>query len=368
MSSQLSSSDRLGYDPAALWKHFTPQIRTGGDLLPADSFNHPNLKARPDNITDSLADLCMDIQIGKACAGLNYKYRASGAEVRRAFKVRDFPPQVMESLHWGVPSMREEQVGRMIATCGLSISELAAGFRRAFGDGACGYADYLNGWAFSPENPPRRRDVWLSVPEANLIAGDAPNAIFSVWEGHPRWMRYARTGEVTIALDHLHYCFEPDVLRQAQENWFRRQRIPALIHRRLAKMLPNIDCRIICVSELSKPFSSEDGTNDYEIFDAVKGRYGVYVFVDESNDFLYVGEAHYQSLKERITQNYTENDTGGTFRENWCEQEGDFGDFKNNLGKWRVVTVSTSIRNDDWIQPFESELIELLKPKYNERK
>ena len=111
MSSQLSSSDRLGYDPAALWKHFTPQIRTGGDLLPADSFNHPNLKARPDNITDSLADLCMDIQIGKACAGLNYKYRASGAEVRRAFKVRDFPPQVMESLHWGVPSMREEQVG-----------------------------------------------------------------------------------------------------------------------------------------------------------------------------------------------------------------------------------------------------------------
>ena len=193
--------------------------------MPTDSFSHPNLKARPDNITDSLADLCMDIQIGKACGGLNYKYRASGAEVRQAFKMGDFSSKVMESLLWGVPGMREEQVGRMIATSGLSISELADGFRHAFGDGACGYADYLNKWALNPENPPRRRDVWLSVPKANLLAGDGPEAIFVIRADDPRWTTHPPTSQVTIALDHLHYCFEPDVLRQAQENWCERQRI-----------------------------------------------------------------------------------------------------------------------------------------------
>lgn len=223
MSLQLSSRNRPSYDPAALWQHFTPQICTGGELLTAEGFNHPNLKTRPDNITDSLSDLCMDIQIGKACAGLNHKYRASGPEVRQAFKVGDFSPNVMESLHWGVPGMREEQVERMIATCGLSISELAAGFRHAFGDGACGYANYLNKWALSPENPPRRRDVWLSVPDANLLAGDAPEAIFSIQADDPRWTNHEPTGEVTIALEHLHYCFEPDLLHQAQENWRERQ-------------------------------------------------------------------------------------------------------------------------------------------------
>ena len=218
MNPQSALRERAHYDPAEIGDCFEPKICTGGVLQPVERFDHPNLKARPNNITDSLADQCMDIQIGKACAGLNHKYRASGAEVRRAFKVGDFSPRVMKSLQWGVPGMREEQAARMIATSGLSISELAAGFRYAFGDGACGYADYLNGWALNPENPPRRRDVWLAVPEASLLAGDAPNAVFCICEGDPRWKLRPAIGEVIITLDHLHYCFEHDMLRQAQEN------------------------------------------------------------------------------------------------------------------------------------------------------
>lgn len=31
-------------------------------------------------------------------------------------------------------------------------------------------------------------------------------------------------GEVIITLDHMHYSFEPDVLRQAQENWRSRKK------------------------------------------------------------------------------------------------------------------------------------------------
>ena len=223
MNPQTAPSRRPRYDPAELWEHFTPKICTGGCLLSAARFNHPNLMARPSNITDSLADSCMDIQIGKACAGLNHKYRANGTEVRKAFETGFFPKRVMESLLWGVPGMREDQVDQMISTSGLSISKLVAGFRHAFGDGACGYADYFNRWAMRPDDPPRRRDVWLSVPDANLLAGDAPEAIFSIQADDPRWTNHQPTGEVTIALDHLHYCFEPDVLRQAQENWHERQ-------------------------------------------------------------------------------------------------------------------------------------------------
>lgn len=224
MNSQSALRERAHYDAAELWDCFEPKICTGGTLQPVERFDHPNLKARPDNITDSLADQCMDIQIGKACAGLNHKYRANGAEVRSAFKTGKFTRRVMASLEWGVPGMREEQAARMIATSGLSISELAAGFRYAFGDGACGYADYLNGWALSPENPPRRRDVGLFIADDKLLAGDAPNAVFSICEGDPRWKLRPAIGEVIITLDHLHYSFEPDVLRQAQENWRGRKK------------------------------------------------------------------------------------------------------------------------------------------------
>lgn len=140
-----------------------------------------------------------------------------------------------------------------------------------------------------------------------------------------------------------------------------------MIHQRLAKMPQIIDCKIICINDLSEPFQPEGGGNDYQIFNKIDRRYGVYIFVDESDEVLYVGKAYKQSLKVRITQNYTHDNTGGTFRKNWCGKKRSFEDFKQALGNWKLVTVSTSERNDDWIEPFESELIELFRPQCNKR-
>ena len=136
-------------------------------------------------------------------------------------------------------------------------------------------------------------------------------------------------------------------------------------------MTQNIDLKIICIDNLGKPFpppEKDKKNNNYCIFNVVQNRYGVYIFVDASCDILYVGKAQMQSLQGRITQYYTESDTGGTFRKNWCEENGDFEKFKEALENWKILTISTSKKNDNWIQSFESELIQLLDPKYNRSK
>ena len=130
-------------------------------------------------------------------------------------------------------------------------------------------------------------------------------------------------------------------------------------------MLQNINCQISCISELSKPFTPHGEKNNYDIFEAIRHRYGVYVFVDESDAVLYVGKAPKQSLKKRIKQYYTHDDSGGTFRNNWCGQNRSFEDFKKALGSWKLVTVSTSEESASWILPLEGILISLLEPKYN---
>lgn len=132
-------------------------------------------------------------------------------------------------------------------------------------------------------------------------------------------------------------------------------------------MTQNISPKIIFISELSKPFPLEGGRNNYEIFETVEDRYGVYIFLDKSNDVLYVGEAHKQCLKKRIQQYYTKENSGGTFRKNWQkEEEGrSFEDFKRALGDWKIVTISTSTGDKAWNRMFEGVLIYVLKPRYN---
>lgn len=124
--------------------------------------------------------------------------------------------------------------------------------------------------------------------------------------------------------------------------------------------------KVIWKNELYKPFKSKEKRNDYGIFEDIDKYYGVYIFVDESDRALYVGEAHAQSLKNRITQNYTESNTGGAFRKNWCEKNGKkFCNFKNEFGKWKLMAISTSNQERRWIHILEKALIVFLDPKYN---
>jgi excinuclease UvrABC nuclease subunit len=117
---------------------------------------------------------------------------------------------------------------------------------------------------------------------------------------------------------------------------------------------------------LSNPFTN-GGHNNYSCFDSITDSFGVYVVQEKENGkVLYVGEAHKQDLKTRITQNYTESDTGGTFRKNWCDDNNkDFNHFKNALNSWDIKIISIDTKLRQLIITIEMILITVLKPKYN---
>ena len=216
--------EHLAYHPAELAKCFEPKVRTGGVLRPPHFFNHTLLKERPDNITDALADQCVDGHVGKATSGLNHKYRANGAEVRRAFQECRFHGRVLSALEWAFPSMREDQMVRFIATCGLSIKEIADGFRALFGDGALDYANHINQLADRRlcATETRVSEPWLlpghvSIPLGYdaLLSGMAPAALFSAQPGDPHWTALPAENLVIVSLENLHYHLDADDLRRA---------------------------------------------------------------------------------------------------------------------------------------------------------
>ena len=117
--------------------------------------------------------------------------------------------------------------------------------------------------------------------------------------------------------------------------------------------------------ELFKPFGGR--RNDYSYFQSLIGRFGVYIVQEKrTGKVLYVGEAHAQDLKERITQNYTAKDTGGTFRDNWCDTENQsFIQFKAALKNWTIKIISIDTDSKDLIRAIEAILISAIKPQYN---
>lgn len=118
------------------------------------------------------------------------------------------------------------------------------------------------------------------------------------------------------------------------------------------------------IDSAGTPFT--EAGNDYSCFREMIGKFGVYVFQDKlTGEVLYVGEAHKQDLKDRITQNYTERDTGGTFRKNYCCDEKSFEDFKALLSNSTLKAISIATDSKILIGAIEAILISALKPKYN---
>lgn len=119
------------------------------------------------------------------------------------------------------------------------------------------------------------------------------------------------------------------------------------------------------INSLTNVWNQGFSTNNYSCLDCVVGKYGVYVFRDSTNgNSLYIGEAREQDLKTRIKQNFTEKDTGGTFRTNYMEDENVcFEEFKSFI-KNKQIIIFTSEQNII-IRALESILIHTLKPKYN---
>lgn len=109
----------------------------------------------------------------------------------------------------------------------------------------------------------------------------------------------------------------------------------------------------------------EGGASDYSFLDDVKNKHGVYIFQNENGQVLYVGEARKQDIKTRVTQNFSEKDSGGTFRKNYMSNESlSFDEFIKAMKSARL-TLITSEQSDMLIRALESLLILILKPKYN---
>ena len=121
------------------------------------------------------------------------------------------------------------------------------------------------------------------------------------------------------------------------------------------------------ISDLSNVINSDsEKDNNYSIFESVKDSYGVYIFQDKkSNEILYVGAARKQTVKDRVIQNFTEKDTGGTFRKNYMEENKlSFEEFSNNMKEFKVIVIECP--NDTTIiSSLKEILISVLNPKNN---
>ena len=88
-----------------------------------------------------------------------------------------------------------------------------------FGDGAYGYANYINRWAQDPANPSLHADVWLHLSNVELLGGHAPPAVYTVRKGDPKWADDLSADAVIIDLGNLHYFLAVDVLQEAHRLW-----------------------------------------------------------------------------------------------------------------------------------------------------
>jgi predicted GIY-YIG superfamily endonuclease len=122
---------------------------------------------------------------------------------------------------------------------------------------------------------------------------------------------------------------------------------------------------VITVECAGAPFSGNPC--DYACFNEMIGKFDVYVFQNKTtNQVLYVGQAYKQNLKDRITQHYTKNDSGGTFRKNFCDtEEKSFQDFQILLNKSSIKAIAIDKESEILIDAIKSILISVLKPKYN---
>ena len=117
-----------------------------------------------------------------------------------------------------------------------------------------------------------------------------------------------------------------------------------------------------------KPFESA-GNGKYACFNFLAGRNGVYVFVKNDGERLYVGRSYAElgRLNKRLEQYYNPGDTGVTFPQNYCEEKGcGFEGFKELLESSKIHTfVVDRGEEKDSIIALEYALICQLKPKYN---
>ena len=205
------------------WNKLTaPKFLSDAKLLPQERFEHPNLCLPPEDITLAIAERLWSGLLGKACAGLNSKHRASGAEVLSELRSGSVSDRVREAMRWAGSSMQEDAFLAMIGSSSLPFNVLVAGLREVYGDRVLGYAGYLNRWAKKPMNPPSFETHCIYMPNDMLLAGDAPRATYELPEHssafrmayHPKLGRH-----VFVFLGHMRYTWRLNAFHRARRLW-----------------------------------------------------------------------------------------------------------------------------------------------------
>lgn len=110
-----------------------------------------------------------------------------------------------------------------------------------------------------------------------------------------------------------------------------------------------------------KDIYNEVENNDYKALSVVRGKTGVYLFLSEDKkEVLYVGEAHKQTLEERIKQHFKDKDSGGL--RNKLEGQGNELEKLNQSILYCFVVKSEDIKE---ILFFEKYLIARCRPRFN---
>ena len=205
------------------WNKLTaPKFLSDAKLLPQERFEHPNLCLPPDDITLAIAERLWSGLLGKACAGLNSKHRASGAEALSELRSGSVSDRVRGAMRWAGSGMPEDAFLAMIGSSSLPFNVLVAGLREVYGDRVLGYAGYLNRWAKKPMNPPSFETHCIYMPNDMLLAGDAPRATYELPEhssafrmaSHPKLGRH-----VFVFLGHMRYTWQLDAFHRARRLW-----------------------------------------------------------------------------------------------------------------------------------------------------
>ena len=147
--------------------------------------------------------------------------------------------------------------------------------------------------------------------------------------------------------------------------------------------MPIFEFRWQAFNDVSTPIRPNGTNNSYGCFDALKGRYGVYVFHGREDGIVrYVGSAGTKGNPERdvytrLKQQYTKSTTGATFYKRWHAIEYPralrnpdhlfvpHNAFLGLCGQWSLGTLTISDHGAVELVPaVEHALIHLLRPKY----
>ena len=181
-------------------------------LLPLERFDHAHLHRRPGNIVAAAADNQMNRILRKACAGLRYGLRTTGARFRQAFISGDFSRNNLVVLEWTISGMREELFPTWHGLCALTVYELARGMR-LLGPTAGGYARYLNQWAEDPLRPLPSAAGWTLYLHD---LGNLPDVAIEMRAGDPRRRDMPEIGVSVLDVDGLLYSVPTPELRRIQ--------------------------------------------------------------------------------------------------------------------------------------------------------